>query len=103
MLNVSQARLNKLGRASPSMWTENDIDFIKKSIQRDLSFDIPTYSVQRLQPVDMAAHLQLLGESLNQIAGALEQQVGSLSFLFQCEICNIEMLTQFLLKLTFLP
>ena len=88
MLNVSQARLNKLGRASPSMWTENDIDFIKKSIQLDLSFDIPTYSVQRLQPVDMAAHLQLLGESLNQIAGALEQQVGSLSFLFQCEILD---------------
>ena len=49
-------------------------------------FKIPQYSTRRLTPVDIAAHMQLLGDSLNVIAEALKQQVSLALQLFCCLI-----------------
>jgi len=76
--SVSQQKLAKLGRLSPTMWSETDLKFIKKNISENDSytevFTIPKYPVKRLSAIDMAAHLSLLGDSLNVISGALQQQ-----------------------------
>ena len=42
---------------------------------------IPTYNVANLDPIDMAAHLQLLGDSLTMIATALRRQVRDVNLL----------------------
>lgn len=90
----SRAKMYKLNRTSPSLWTETEFKYIKKAISEKEAFSIPTYSVRRLQPVDFAAHLQLLGDSLTVIAGALEQQSamtvhGAMSVLLDSMLCAL--------------
>jgi len=71
-------KLDKLNRQSPMSWSEAEFQYIKKAISYDLPFHHPPYSVTRLKPVDMAAHLQLLGQSLETIGNTLQQQVPQL-------------------------
>uniref|UniRef100_A0A7M5XIE3 HMG box domain-containing protein n=1 Tax=Clytia hemisphaerica TaxID=252671 RepID=A0A7M5XIE3_9CNID len=68
-------KLEYLGRRSPSSWTVQEFEYVKKAISYDLPFQQQTYSETKLQPVDMAAHLQVLGESLNTMGQTLQQQV----------------------------
>ena len=74
-------KLEVLNRRSPSSWSEQEFEYIRKAISYDLPFQQPAYSETRLQPVDMAAHLQVLGESLKNMANTLQQQVRMTSFL----------------------
>ena len=74
-------KLEVLNRRSPSSWSEQEFEYIRKAISYDLPFQQPVYSETKLQPVDMAAHLQVLGESMNKMANTLQQQVAK-SFQF---------------------
>ena len=75
MQSLSKSKLLRINRSSPSLWSESEFKFVKKAISENVPYHIPAYNMKRLQPVDMAAHLQLLGESLNVIGAALQQQV----------------------------
>jgi len=92
MQSGTKIRLAKINRTSPSLWGDKEFEFVKSAIQRDVEFNIPKYSVKRLEPVDVAAHFELLADSLNVIAGALEQQSamtvhGAMSLLLDSILC----------------
>lgn len=89
-----RSKLAKLGRLSPTTWSDAEFQYIKKAISHDLPFKIPAYPQTRLQPVDMAAHLQILGDALGAVGGALQQQSsmtvnGAMSLLMDSMICAL--------------
>ena len=74
-INKEKMKLARLNTLSPIRWSDAEFKYIKEAIQKHEPFDLPRYTTSQLTPSDLAAHLQLLGESLNSIGAALHEQV----------------------------
>ncbi|XP_047123633.1 HMG box-containing protein 4 isoform X2 [Hydra vulgaris] len=93
-INKEKMKLARLNTLSPIRWSDAEFKYIKESIQKHESFDLPRFKTKHLTSTDLAAHLQLLGESLNSIGAALQEQStmnvhGAMSVLLDSILCAV--------------
>ena len=79
------------GQPSPVKKSENSQQKSSRVSSKEYQIAPQKYSVNNLDPVDMGAHLMLLGDSLTLVATALRRQVSSI-FLVHCILYFVELI-----------